>query len=185
MEFGERRVISSVVLQAEDLDTPPERVFYFLKVEPGFGKLLLKVEADLRVEVGAGPAGPSSPSGPSGPSGPFGPGSVPLLFLVMSLTVDVPQTGTGWTELSAGQNFTQEDVELNRLWYQHAAPAAPGFKGHDSFVFCLSDLDHQSPAQSFFIWVKLAQRGQRWHVTPHLAPPPSSDWCVCCHVTHR
>lgn len=45
MVFGERRVISSVVLQAEDLDTPPTQVFYILNTEPGFGKLLLKVRA--------------------------------------------------------------------------------------------------------------------------------------------
>lgn len=62
MKFGERQVISSVVLQAEDLDTPPDQVFYILKVEPGFGSLLLKVGAALRVVVRAGPAEPSGPA---------------------------------------------------------------------------------------------------------------------------
>lgn len=46
-----------MVLQAEDLDTPPDQVFYIMKVEPGFGNLLLKVGAALRVVVRAGPAG--------------------------------------------------------------------------------------------------------------------------------
>lgn len=45
MEPGQRRVISSAVLQAEDLDTPPNLVFYILNTEPGFGNLLLKVRA--------------------------------------------------------------------------------------------------------------------------------------------
>lgn len=43
MDSGERRVISNVVLEAEDLDTPPNQVYYFLRAEPRFGKLLLKV----------------------------------------------------------------------------------------------------------------------------------------------
>uniref|UniRef100_A0A3P9DAJ5 Fras1 related extracellular matrix 1b n=1 Tax=Maylandia zebra TaxID=106582 RepID=A0A3P9DAJ5_9CICH len=43
VDSGELRVISSVVLEAEDLDTPPEQVYYFLNVAPRFGKLQLKV----------------------------------------------------------------------------------------------------------------------------------------------
>lgn len=43
MNSGERRVISSVALEAEDLDTPPNQVYYFLNAEPRFGKLQLKV----------------------------------------------------------------------------------------------------------------------------------------------
>lgn len=62
MKFGERQVISSVVLQAEDQDTPSDQVFYILKVEPGFGNLLLKVGAALRVVVRAGPHEPSGPA---------------------------------------------------------------------------------------------------------------------------
>uniref|UniRef100_I3JAE1 Fras1 related extracellular matrix 1b n=1 Tax=Oreochromis niloticus TaxID=8128 RepID=I3JAE1_ORENI len=111
VDSGELRVISSVVLEAEDLDTPPEQVYYFLNAAPRFGKLQLK-------------------------------------------------TASGWNELTAGQNFTQGDVELNRLWYQHtAATNAAGFKGHDSFRFTLSDLDNESPAQSFFISVHVVQKG--------------------------
>ncbi|XP_067452176.1 FRAS1-related extracellular matrix protein 1b isoform X1 [Thunnus thynnus] len=111
VDSGERRVISSVVLEAEDLDTPPGQVYYFLNAAPRFGKLHLKTES-------------------------------------------------GWTELSAFQNFTQDDVEMNRLWYAHTAAAnAAGFKGHDSFRFTLSDLDNESPAQSFFISVHTVQKG--------------------------
>ncbi|KAM7012171.1 LOW QUALITY PROTEIN: FRAS1-related extracellular matrix protein 1b [Tautogolabrus adspersus] len=111
VDSGERRVISNVVLEAEDLDTPPNQVFYFLNAAPRFGKLQFKTES-------------------------------------------------GWSELSAGQNFTQDDVEMNRLWYVHtAATNAAGFKGHDSFRFTLSDLDNESPAQSFFISVHTVQKG--------------------------
>lgn len=75
-----------------------------------------------------------------------------------------PQTPSGWVELSSGQNFTQEDVEMNRLWYQHSSTAhhdPVGFKGHDSFRFTLTDLDNESPAQSFFISVRTFPKGQR------------------------
>ncbi|XP_070816237.1 FRAS1-related extracellular matrix protein 1b [Chaetodon trifascialis] len=109
VDSGERRVISSVALEAEDLDTPPDQVYYFLNAEPRFGKLQLKTE-------------------------------------------------TGWTELSAAQNFTQDDVEMNHLWYAHAAATA-GFKGHDSFRFTLSDLDNETPAQTFFISIHTVQKG--------------------------
>lgn len=72
------------------------------------------------------------------------------------------QTESGWAERSAGQNFTQDDVEMNRLWYAHtAATNTAGFKGHDSFRFILSDLDNESPPQSFFISVHTVQKGQR------------------------
>ncbi|KAM6922004.1 FRAS1-related extracellular matrix protein 1b [Xenentodon cancila] len=108
---GERRVISNVVLEAEDLDTPPDQVYYFLNAAPRFGKLQLKLESS-------------------------------------------------WTELSAGHNFTQDDVEMNRLWYHHtAAPNTTGFRGHDSFRFTLSDRDHQNPGQSFFITVHTVNKG--------------------------
>jgi len=43
VDSGERRVISSVVLEADDLDLPPDQVYYFLNAAPRFGKLQLKV----------------------------------------------------------------------------------------------------------------------------------------------
>uniref|UniRef100_A0A3Q3MFJ2 Fras1 related extracellular matrix 1b n=1 Tax=Mastacembelus armatus TaxID=205130 RepID=A0A3Q3MFJ2_9TELE len=109
VDSGDHRVISSVVLEAEDLDTPANQVYYFVNAAPRFGKLQLK---------------------------------------------------SGWQELTAGQNFTQDDVEMNRLWYRHVAAAGtPGFKGHDSFRFTLSDLDNDTPAQSFFIAVHTVHKG--------------------------
>ncbi|XP_015232054.1 PREDICTED: FRAS1-related extracellular matrix protein 1-like [Cyprinodon variegatus] len=110
LDFGERRVISSMVLEAADLDTPPDQVFYFINAAPTFGKLLLKTE----------------------PS---------------------------WAELSAGQNFTQEQVEMNQVWYHHRASSA-GFRGHDSFRFILSDVDNESPTQSFMISIRTVNRGE-------------------------
>ncbi|XP_076880729.1 FRAS1-related extracellular matrix protein 1b [Brachyhypopomus gauderio] len=103
-----RRVISSVVLEAEDRDTPSDQVYYVLNASPRFGLLQLKTEA-------------------------------------------------AWAELNAGQNFTQEDVELNRLWYKHTTLS--GFKGHDRFHFYLSDTDNQTPPQSFFISVRTVPKG--------------------------
>uniref|UniRef100_A0A3B5APF7 FRAS1-related extracellular matrix protein 1-like n=1 Tax=Stegastes partitus TaxID=144197 RepID=A0A3B5APF7_9TELE len=112
VDSGEQRVISSVVLEAEDLDTSPEQVYFILNAAPRFGHLQLKLQAE-----------------------------------------------SGWIELSAGQNFTQDDVEMNRLWYRHtAAASAAGFKGHDSFRFTLSDRDNESPPQSFFISVQMVQK---------------------------
>lgn len=43
VDSGEHRVISSVALEAQDLDTPPNQVHYFLNAAPRFGKLQLKV----------------------------------------------------------------------------------------------------------------------------------------------
>lgn len=54
---------------------------------------------------------------------------------------------------------------MNRLWYEHAAHAG-GFKGHDSFRFSLSDVDNETPAQSFFISVHTVQKGQRSRSSP-------------------
>lgn len=109
------------------------------------------------------------------------------MSLDQSPFADVPQTQAGWTALSAGQNFTQDDVELNRLWYEHAAAAAAahGFKGHDSFGFSLTDLDNKSPAQSFSISINVPQKGQRSRLTDRpcrsgtLISPrgPQVTWC--------
>lgn len=42
-EPGERRLLSAVVLQAEDADTPAEKLFYLLHAAPRFGRLRLEV----------------------------------------------------------------------------------------------------------------------------------------------
>ncbi|KAJ8278746.1 hypothetical protein COCON_G00058120 [Conger conger] len=104
----DRRVISSVVLEAEDLDSPADALFYVLRAGPKFGQLQLK-------------------------------------------------TGSGWRVLGPGQNFTQEDVEMNRVWYLHTT--LQGVKGHDSFRFTLSDAENESPSQAFFISLRTAQKG--------------------------
>ncbi|KAG7327532.1 hypothetical protein KOW79_009138 [Hemibagrus wyckioides] len=104
----EMRVISSVVLEAEDYDTPSNQVYYVLNAGPRFGLLQLKTEA-------------------------------------------------GFTDLNAGQNFTQDDVEMNRLLYKHTTFS--GFKGHDRFHFFLSDRDNETPPLSFFIAVQTVQKG--------------------------
>lgn len=43
VEALERRVISSVVLEAEDRDTPSNQIYYVLNASPRFGLLQLKV----------------------------------------------------------------------------------------------------------------------------------------------
>ncbi|XP_075901306.1 FRAS1-related extracellular matrix protein 1b isoform X1 [Nelusetta ayraudi] len=107
---GERRLISSVALDSQDLDSPPQHLFYFLQAGPRLGSLQLK-------------------------------------------------TAEGWAPpLAPGLNFTQEDVDQNRVWYQHRETAE--VKGHDSFRFTLSDLEHQTPAHTFFITIHTPHRGE-------------------------
>ncbi|XP_062868751.1 FRAS1-related extracellular matrix protein 1b [Trichomycterus rosablanca] len=108
VEALERRVISSVALEVEDLDTPNNKIYFILNAGPRFGLLQLK-------------------------------------------------TDVGWTDLSAGQNFTQEDIEMNRLWYKHTTLS--GLKGHDRFHFILSDTEYETPPQSFFISVRTVDKG--------------------------
>ncbi|KAI5101073.1 fras-related extracellular matrix protein 1b isoform X1 [Silurus meridionalis] len=67
------------------------------------------------------------------------------------------KTEAGFTNLNAGQNFTQDDIEMNRLLYKHTNFS--GFKGHDRFHFFLSDSDNETPSQGFFIAVQTVQKG--------------------------
>nr|XP_015211471.1 PREDICTED: FRAS1-related extracellular matrix protein 1-like [Lepisosteus oculatus] len=105
---AENKVISSMVLEAEDKDTPSDRLYYVLNSCPKFGQLQLKIAG-------------------------------------------------GWALLQPGMNFTQEDVEMNRLWYLHTTIL--GAKGHDSFRFYLTDLDNESPAHSVFISLRDIDKG--------------------------
>ncbi|XP_060735779.1 FRAS1-related extracellular matrix protein 1b [Tachysurus vachellii] len=114
----ERRVISSVVLEAEDYDTPSNQVYYVLNAGPRFGLLQLKTEA-------------------------------------------------GFVDLNAGHNFTQDDVEMNRLLYKHTTFS--GLKGHDRFQFFLSDRENETPPQSFFIAVQTVQKGDIVLITKPMA----------------
>lgn len=47
MTSERRRVVSSVVLEAEDLDFPPDPIFYVLDAGPRLGKLQLKVRTHI------------------------------------------------------------------------------------------------------------------------------------------
>ncbi|XP_049585835.1 FRAS1-related extracellular matrix protein 1b isoform X4 [Syngnathus scovelli] len=111
VEPGVRRRLSTVVLQAEDADTPAHELFYLLHATPRLGNLQLESE-------------------------------------------------TGPMELGAGQNFTQDDVDANRLSYMPGERTdAAGFKGHDGFSFSLSDLEHQSSLHTFSINISAAHKG--------------------------
>ncbi|KAK1165439.1 FRAS1-related extracellular matrix protein 1b [Acipenser oxyrinchus oxyrinchus] len=108
VDVAENKVISSVLLEAEDKDTPRERLLYIINTSPAFGQLHLKMPS-------------------------------------------------GWVPLHPGMNFTQEEVDMNRLWYLHTTIL--GSKGHDSFCFYLTDLENQSPLQSFYISLRNTHKG--------------------------
>lgn len=90
-----------------------------------------------------------------------------------------------------GLNFTQEDVDQNRLWYQHEETAE--IKGHDSFRFTLSDLEHRTAAHTFFIAIHTPHRGQRSRslslrpfVSPlHKATPRLTDANLTAASEHK
>ncbi|XP_077463908.1 FRAS1-related extracellular matrix protein 1b [Stigmatopora argus] len=63
--------------------------------------------------------------------------------------------GAGQRELAAGHNFTQDDVDENRLSYAAFAHA----RDHDGFGFGLSDLRHRSPAHFFNITIHAPHAG--------------------------
>ncbi|KAM8930128.1 FRAS1-related extracellular matrix protein 1-like [Pelodytes ibericus] len=62
-----------------------------------------------------------------------------------------------WMTLHPAMNFTQEDVDMNRVWYFHTIIL--GCKGHDSFRFYVTDGDNHSPAESFYITVSNLEKG--------------------------
>lgn len=80
-----------------------------------------------------------------------------IVYVMMHVLCDF-QTEEGWIDLSPGQNFTQEDVEMNCLRYTHTKIV--GFKGHDRLQFVLSDGENTSPPQTFFISVRIVQKGE-------------------------
>ncbi|XP_028668320.1 FRAS1-related extracellular matrix protein 1b [Erpetoichthys calabaricus] len=67
------------------------------------------------------------------------------------------KTKAGWLLLLPGMNFTQEEVDMNRLWYLHTTLL--GSEGHDSFRFYLTDHDNESPAEVFHISLLNAHKG--------------------------
>ncbi|CAL8241709.1 unnamed protein product [Merluccius merluccius] len=65
--------------------------------------------------------------------------------------------GVDWVPLRAGQNCTQETVDMNLLRYLHTGPRGAG--AHDFFVFHLTDGENQSPRQHFHISLKEMEKG--------------------------
>ncbi|XP_078525857.1 FRAS1-related extracellular matrix protein 1-like [Lissotriton helveticus] len=83
-----------------------------------------------------------------------------LLYIISN----VPKYGdlklkvdAGWITVYPGMNFTQEDVDMNHLWYFHTT--IMGSKGHDSFRFSVTDGDNNSPPEDFFISIKNMDKG--------------------------
>ncbi|XP_059839500.1 FRAS1-related extracellular matrix protein 1b [Hypanus sabinus] len=62
-----------------------------------------------------------------------------------------------WIRLYPGMNFSQEDIDMNRLWYLHTTIV--GSTGRDSFRFHVTDGDHSSPSQNFLISLKNMKKG--------------------------
>ncbi|XP_063284108.1 FRAS1-related extracellular matrix protein 1-like [Pelobates fuscus] len=108
LEVAENKVISSVVLEAEDKDSSRNSIYYIINNIPTFGELKLKA-------------------------------------------------ASVWVTLYPGMNFTQEDVDMNRIWYFHTVIL--GCKGHDNFRFYVTDGGHSSPPESFYISVLNLEKG--------------------------
>ncbi|XP_075037866.1 FRAS1-related extracellular matrix protein 1-like [Mixophyes fleayi] len=62
-----------------------------------------------------------------------------------------------WVTLHAGMNFTQEDVDMNQIWYFHTVIL--GCKGHDSFRFLVTDGENSSPPETFYISILNLEKG--------------------------
>uniref|UniRef100_A0A8C5R7E8 FRAS1-related extracellular matrix protein N-terminal domain-containing protein n=1 Tax=Leptobrachium leishanense TaxID=445787 RepID=A0A8C5R7E8_9ANUR len=67
------------------------------------------------------------------------------------------KVASDWVTLFPGMNFTQEDVDMNRIWYFHTIIL--GCKGHDSFRFYVTDGGNISPPESFYISVLNLEKG--------------------------
>ncbi|KAG9482905.1 hypothetical protein GDO78_009060 [Eleutherodactylus coqui] len=102
------KVISCLVLEAEDKDSPRTSVYYVINNAPMFGELKKKVDSS-------------------------------------------------WVTLYAGMNFTQQDIDLNEIWYFHTVIL--GCKGYDSFRFYVTDGEHNLVPQTFFISILNLEKG--------------------------
>ncbi|XP_075472114.1 FRAS1-related extracellular matrix protein 1-like [Ascaphus truei] len=67
------------------------------------------------------------------------------------------KVASSWLTLYPGMNFTQEDVDMNHIWYFHTIIL--GSKGHDSFRFFITDGEHRSPPESFYISIQNLEKG--------------------------
>ncbi|KAH0618554.1 hypothetical protein JD844_017886 [Phrynosoma platyrhinos] len=62
-----------------------------------------------------------------------------------------------WSTLHPGMNFTQDDVDMNCLWYFHTSILIP--ESHDSFRFYVTDGQNTSPPRSFYMFIKSMGKG--------------------------
>nr|XP_008107568.1 PREDICTED: FRAS1-related extracellular matrix protein 1 isoform X5 [Anolis carolinensis] len=66
------------------------------------------------------------------------------------------KTASAWSTLHPGMNFTQDDVDMNRLWYFHTNILTP--ESHDSFRFYVTDGQNSSPPGSFYMFIKSMEK---------------------------
>ncbi|XP_072853810.2 FRAS1-related extracellular matrix protein 1 isoform X2 [Pogona vitticeps] len=66
------------------------------------------------------------------------------------------KSGSSWHTLHPGMNFTQDNVDMNCLWYFHTNILAP--ESHDSFRFYVTDGQNSSPPESFYIFIKSMEK---------------------------
>ncbi|XP_075688196.1 FRAS1-related extracellular matrix protein 1-like [Rhinoderma darwinii] len=67
------------------------------------------------------------------------------------------KVGSAWVTLYTGMSFTQEDIDMNHIWYFHTIIL--GSKGHDSFRFYVTDGEHNMAPQTFFISILNIEKG--------------------------
>ncbi|XP_071985264.1 FRAS1-related extracellular matrix protein 1-like isoform X2 [Engystomops pustulosus] len=108
LDVAGNKVVSSLVLEAEDKDSPRTSLYYIINNTPTYGELKKKVDSS-------------------------------------------------WVTLYAGMNFTQDEVDMNLLWYFHTIIL--GCRGHDSFRFYVTDGEHNATPQTFFISILNIERG--------------------------
>ncbi|KAJ6662587.1 hypothetical protein lerEdw1_011724 [Lerista edwardsae] len=64
---------------------------------------------------------------------------------------------SAWTTLHPGMNFTQDDVDMNCLWYFHTSILVQ--ESHDSFRFYVTDGQNSLPPESFYIFIRSVDKG--------------------------
>ncbi|XP_073499840.1 FRAS1-related extracellular matrix protein 1-like isoform X2 [Phyllobates terribilis] len=108
VDLAGNKVISCLVLEAEDKDSRRTSIYYTINNTPIYGELKKKVDSS-------------------------------------------------WVTLYAGMNFTQEDIDMNHLWYFHTIIL--GCKGRDSFRYYVTDGEHNTAPQTFFISILNIEKG--------------------------
>ncbi|XP_056388905.1 FRAS1-related extracellular matrix protein 1-like [Hyla sarda] len=108
VDAADNKVVSALVLEAEDEDSSRTSLIFIINNTPTFGELKKKVDSS-------------------------------------------------WVTLFAGMNFTQEDIDMNHIWYFHTIIL--GCRGHDSFRFYVTDGEHNTAPQTFFISILNIEKG--------------------------